>query len=154
MNALFTAIILVLSASCVQGKREIEDPFNIFCGSEDCYDILNLTRADYSPKEIKKAYRKLALEYHPDKLKYKDVDSDALFVSIAKAAEVLGDREQKELYDYYLDHPRVRRHNNRYIRFHYMSLLIFDVRLYMSFRNTIKLQANIILERFRRLMCV
>lgn len=99
---LLCSVVLVVA---VEGKKDIDDPFNIFCGSIDCYDILNLTRADATAKDIKKAYRKLSLQYHPDK--NKDSDAEEIFIQIAKAAEVLSDVEQKELYDYYLDHPRV-----------------------------------------------
>ena len=35
--------------------------------SENCYKILGLTR-DASDAEVKKAYRKMAVKYHPDKL--------------------------------------------------------------------------------------
>lgn len=105
MLAMIRVILLVCCVVLVQGKKEIDDPFNIFCGSIDCYDVLNLTRADATAKDIKRAYRKLSLIYHPDKTKGTD-DEDA-FINIAKAMEVLSDPEQKELYDYYLDHPRV-----------------------------------------------
>jgi DnaJ-class molecular chaperone len=78
---------------------------NIFCGSRDCYEVLGLERKESDPRIIKKAYRKLALTLHPDK--NQEVDTTEEFREVAKAAEVLGDAEQKELYDYYLDHPRV-----------------------------------------------
>lgn len=105
MMILFTVLFLLSSVCLVEGKKNIEDPFNIFCGSTDCYDVLNLTRVDATAKEIKKAYRKLSLQYHPDK--NKEPGAEERFIQIAKAAEVLSDLEQKELYDYYLDHPRV-----------------------------------------------
>lgn len=98
-------LLLLCTVLAVEGKKDIEDPFNIFCGSRDCYDILNITRVDFTAKDIKKAYRKLSLQYHPDK--NKDSGAEEEFIQIAKAAEVLSDVEQKELYDYYLDHPRV-----------------------------------------------
>ena len=50
--------------------------FNIFCGSIDCYDVLNLTRADATAKDIKRAYRKLSLIYHPDKTKGTDDEDE------------------------------------------------------------------------------
>ena len=81
----------------------IEDPLGIFCGSEDCYAVLGLSRAEATPKSIKKAYRRISLLYHPDK--NKNDNATELFRQVSKAAEVLGDEEQRELYDYYLDHP-------------------------------------------------
>ena len=103
LNFLIVYVLISVTA-IVEGQRTIEDPFNIFCGSNDCYDVLNLKR-DASIKDIKKSYRKLSLQYHPDK--NKDPEAEEIFVKIAKASEVLSDVEQRELYDYYLDHPRV-----------------------------------------------
>lgn len=93
-----TTFILLLSA-----VSSIDDPLGIFCGSEDCYEVLGVMRANVDAKSIKKAYRQMSLKYHPDK--NKDEDATAKFRLVAKAAEVLGDDEQRELYDYYLDHP-------------------------------------------------
>ena len=63
---------------------------------ENYYDILkvphNATEAD-----IKKAYRSLALKYHPDRCK--DPDSEDKFKDIAKAYEVLSDFESRKEYD-------------------------------------------------------
>lgn len=78
---------------------------NIFCGSRDCYEVLGIQRKEFDLKVMKKAYRKLSLTLHPDK--NQEVDTTKEFRELAKAAEVLGNVEQKELYDYYLDHPRV-----------------------------------------------
>lgn len=47
----------------------------------------------------------MALVLHPDR--NKDVDTTVEFRELAKAMEILSDENQKELYDYYLDHPRV-----------------------------------------------
>ena len=77
---------------------------NIFCGSRDCYEVLETTRAA-TDKEIKKAYRKLSLIHHPDKSK--DPDASEKFREISKANEVLSNPEKRELFNYYLDNPRV-----------------------------------------------
>ncbi|PVD24366.1 hypothetical protein C0Q70_14847 [Pomacea canaliculata] len=63
---------------------------------EDYYKILNVKR-DATDKEIKKAFRNLALKYHPDK--NKDKAAEEKFVKIAKAYEVLSDKEKRRKYD-------------------------------------------------------
>lgn len=47
----------------------------------------------------------MALLKHPDR--NKDKDTTIEFRELAKALEVLSDENQRELYDYYLDHPKV-----------------------------------------------
>lgn len=37
----------------------------IYCGRENCYDVLNITR-DATPSEVRKMYRRLAKKTHPD----------------------------------------------------------------------------------------
>jgi DnaJ-class molecular chaperone len=63
---------------------------------KDYYKVLGVPRnADES--EIKKAYRKLALKYHPDKNKAHDAESK--FKDIAEAYEVLSDPNKRSTYD-------------------------------------------------------
>ena len=64
--------------------------------SKDYYKILGIER-DASPEEIKKAYRKMALEHHPDK--NQDNDSDEKIKEINEAYEVLKDPQKKAGYD-------------------------------------------------------
>jgi molecular chaperone DnaJ len=64
--------------------------------SKDYYQILGLTKSA-SEAEIKKAYRKLALQYHPDRNKGKD--AEAKFKEVTKAYEVLSDPQKKQTYD-------------------------------------------------------
>ncbi len=64
----------------------------------DFYTLLNAPR-DASEGDIKKAYRRLAMEYHPDR---NDApDAEARFKEITEAYEVLRDPEQRALYDRY-----------------------------------------------------
>src|SRR3970040_1074625 len=62
----------------------------------DYYDVIGVSR-DSSPEEIKKAFRKLAMQYHPDR--NKDDGAEARFKEIGEAYEVLSDAEKRSAYD-------------------------------------------------------
>ena len=62
----------------------------------DYYSILGVTKTA-TAAELKKAYRKLALEYHPDRNKNQEAESK--FKEINKAYEVLSDPQKKQSYD-------------------------------------------------------
>jgi curved DNA-binding protein len=64
---------------------------------KDYYKILGVSKSS-SPEEIKKAYRKLALKYHPDHNKG-DKAAEAKFKDISEAYAVLSDPEKKKQYD-------------------------------------------------------
>jgi len=64
---------------------------------QNYYKILDIDKTA-SLIEIKKAYRKLALEYHPDKNEDKD-DAKEKFIKIQEAYEVLKDTEKRKKYD-------------------------------------------------------
>ncbi len=63
------------------------------------YEILGVFR-DANEDEIKKAYRKLALRYHPDR-NPGDKEAEERFKDAAEAYEVLRDREKRRIYDLY-----------------------------------------------------
>ncbi|NBC57444.1 MAG: molecular chaperone DnaJ [Bacteroidetes bacterium] len=64
---------------------------------EDYYDILGVDK-NASAAEIKKAYRKLAIKYHPDK-NPDDAEAETMFKKAAEAYEVLSNPEKKAKYD-------------------------------------------------------
>lgn len=68
---------------------------------KDFYQVLGVS-SNSSDSEIKKAYRKLAIEHHPDKNKE---GSDSKFKEIAEAYETLGNTTKKEKYDYLRKNP-------------------------------------------------
>ncbi|HIX00326.1 MAG TPA: DnaJ domain-containing protein [Candidatus Nesterenkonia stercoripullorum] len=65
--------------------------------NKDFYSILGVSQ-DASEEEIKKAYRKLARRYHPDK-NPGDEKAETKFKDVAEAHSVLADPEQREQYD-------------------------------------------------------
>ena len=62
----------------------------------DYYDVLGIDRKA-SQAELKKTYRKLALQYHPDK--NKSADAEKKFKEINEAYEVLSDSKKRQTYD-------------------------------------------------------
>ena len=65
--------------------------------NKDLYKTLGVSQSA-SPDEIKKAYRKLAMKYHPDK-NPGDKTAEQKFRDIAEAYEILGDDQKKAAYD-------------------------------------------------------
>lgn len=65
---------------------------------KDYYKILGLQKGA-SDDEIKKAYRKYALKYHPDK--NKSPGAEEKFKEVAEAYEVLSDKKKRDIYDQY-----------------------------------------------------
>ncbi|GJQ84479.1 hypothetical protein Trydic_g15678 [Trypoxylus dichotomus] len=65
---------------------------------KDYYKILGISK-NATDDDIKKAYRKMALKYHPDK--NKSPGADEVFKEAAEAYEVLSDKKKREIYDKY-----------------------------------------------------
>ncbi|MFH1720185.1 MAG: molecular chaperone DnaJ [Patescibacteria group bacterium] len=65
--------------------------------SKDYYNILGVSKSA-NDNEIKQAYRKLALKYHPDKHKG-DKDAEKKFKDINEAYQVLSDKQKRSQYD-------------------------------------------------------
>lgn len=67
--------------------------------NKDYYEILNIPR-DASVEEIRKAYRNLAIKYHPDR-NPGNKEAEEKFKEAAEAYAVLGDAEKRRMYDLY-----------------------------------------------------
>lgn len=65
---------------------------------KDYYEILGVPR-NATKEEIKRAYRKLALQYHPDR--NKSPDAEEKFKEISEAYAILSDDEKRRIYDMY-----------------------------------------------------
>ena len=72
---------------------------NTECG-EDYYKLLGVKRTA-TKAEIKKAFKKLSLKYHPDKNKDNPKKAKEMFIKIANAYEVLSNDEKRKIYDQY-----------------------------------------------------
>jgi DnaJ homolog subfamily C member 25 len=102
MNIVF-ALICFVCCLFVRTEALID---GLYCGRENCYDLLNVTRSS-SKQEIVKAYRLLAKKFHPDMAK-NAVDREKFtetFRAFANAYEILKDEETRNDYDRMLDNP-------------------------------------------------
>lgn len=68
--------------------------------SRDFYAILGVSK-DADENSLKKAYKKLAMKWHPDKHKKNKETAEAKFKDIAEAYAILSDTEKRKVYDMY-----------------------------------------------------
>lgn len=66
----------------------------------DYYEVLGVDKKA-TPDEIKKAYRKLAKQHHPDANKNNEKEAEEKFKEVTEAYEVLSDDEKRKMYDAY-----------------------------------------------------
>ena len=64
---------------------------------KDCYDVLGVER-QASQDEIKKAYRKMAVQFHPDKNPGNE-EAEEKFKEVSEAYEILSDEQKRKQYD-------------------------------------------------------
>lgn len=97
-SLLFLTHFPSVAAKRSKNSREHSNQFQ----SDDYYEVLGVPKFA-SDKDIKKSYRKLALKYHPDKVKdEKDKEeAEKIFVAVNEAYGVLSDEEKKQIYDKY-----------------------------------------------------
>ena len=79
-----------------QQKQQRREP-----KEQDYYSILGLSK-NAKPKDIKSAYRKLALQFHPDKVPDEEKEeAEDKFIQVSEAYAVLSDVEKRKIYDKY-----------------------------------------------------
>ena len=66
----------------------------------DYYKILEVDK-NIDEKDLKKAYKKLSLKWHPDKNPDNKDDAEKKFKEISEAYSILSDKNKRELYDKY-----------------------------------------------------
>ncbi|EKT55425.1 molecular chaperone DnaJ [Providencia burhodogranariea] len=66
----------------------------------DFYEVLGLEK-NASDKDIKKAYKRLAMKYHPDRNQEKKDEAEVKFKEIKEAYEILSDDQKRAAYDQY-----------------------------------------------------
>lgn len=114
------SITLLLVISLIGIAQAFEGIPGIYCGKENCYDVLGATRESTSD-EIIRLYRGLAKKWHPDrfhgKSKEERLAATEKFRAIATAYEVLKEEESRKDYNDMIDDPeQYYRHYYRYYR--------------------------------------
>ncbi len=93
-------------------------------GGEDYYQLLGVS-PDAGKDEIKKAYRKLALKYHPDR-NPDNPEAEEMFKKISEAYAVLMDPEKRAQYDAFRRYGKQQTHSGVYgQRFYYSQEELF-----------------------------
>lgn len=100
---------------------------------KDYYKILGI-QSGANEEEIKKAYRRMALKFHPDK--NKDPNAEEKFKEVAEAYEVLSDPKKKAIYDQYGEDGKTRLVQG-FVWFRTMTLSVLVVFGRLSSRNYI-----------------
>ena len=73
---------------------------SVVMGAKDYYEMFGLSRTNFDKSQLKKAYKKLALKYHPDKNPDNPAAQEEL-MKITAAYDVLNNDEKRRVYDRY-----------------------------------------------------
>lgn len=92
MSLVATAILLVLHCQQIQGLAAGKDD------SDDYYAILGVAR-NANEDELRAAYKKQALHWHPDKNRGNTKQAEEMFKKVSEAYSVLCDPQQRAIYD-------------------------------------------------------
>jgi len=94
-----TLIVLLSFLSLTESRGNRRRSRSKSKSKKNCYEKLGVS-TDANERQIKKAFRKLALKYHPDKVKEAEKEkSEEKFKELAHCYEILADDEQRRLYD-------------------------------------------------------
>jgi DnaJ homolog subfamily B member 6 len=89
------------------------------------YEILEISRSA-TQSEIKRAYRRLALKWHPDKNPNNSAEASEMFQKVSEAYEILSDPSKREIYD----NPATSQSESR---FHYHSRFRDPTEIFQEF---------------------
>ena len=113
------ALLTEYKESFVWSNEQV-DAIKRIKSARDFYEILGVPKSA-TDLDIKKAYKKLALKYHPDKCKAPGT-SEA-FQIVAKAFDILGDAQKRRNYDYhgadYFDQQTAKSNSRRRANHHH-----------------------------------
>eukprot|EP01134_Creolimax_fragrantissima_P004418 CFRG4418T1 len=106
LGFVFACLMVLLQVLSVHALYE-----GMYCGTENCYDVLGVKRGEIDKKELGKICRTFLRKFHPDK--NQDAQSDpVLKAQLQKdwekynvACETIRDEQSRKDYDYLLDNP-------------------------------------------------
>jgi len=77
------------------------------------YKILGIDRHEHNKRVIKKAYKRMALKWHPDKHQqskgHERKKAQDMFLKVGEAMEIISDPHLRQRYDHGEDHPKKNR---------------------------------------------
>lgn len=89
----------------------------VLCEETDYYKLLGVSK-DATVREIRKAFKTLAVKLHPDKNK-DDPDADKNFIKLTRAYEVLKDPDNRKQYDLFGDQTDSSQYSKNYHSYNY-----------------------------------